>query len=448
MPTAVIVLAAGQGTRMKSDLPKVLHRLAGVPLIAHALASARSLEPERTIVVTGHGGVDVAAAAQQIDPEIVVAVQEEQLGTGHAVQQAAAALADFTGDIVVLYGDTPFISPETLVEMRAGLESGADLVLLGFEATEPGGYGRLVLDAKGDLTAIVEARDVTPEQSTIRLCNSGLLAADRASLFELLDAVRNDNAKGEYYLTDVVALAKARGLSRMVITCPEAETLGINSRTDLAAAEAAFQARARSEALENGVTLVDPATVWFAQDTLIGRDVSIGPNVVFGPAVTIESGATIEAFCHLEGCHVSRGARIGPFARLRPGAEIAEDAHIGNFVEIKNAIVEEGAKANHLTYVGDARVGPRANLGAGTITCNYDGVFKHHTEIGAGAFIGSNSALVAPVRVGDGAVVGAGSVVTRDVPDHALAVSRARQETKPGLGTRMMDRLRKLKAAG
>jgi bifunctional UDP-N-acetylglucosamine pyrophosphorylase/glucosamine-1-phosphate N-acetyltransferase len=447
MPTAVIVLAAGQGTRMKSDLPKVLHPLAGAPLVAHALAVARSLDPERIVVVVGHGGEAVAAAAREIDDRVAVVTQAEQKGTGHAVQQAAPALEGFEGDVVVLYADTPLIRAETVQSMLAARADGAAVVVLGFVAADPGGYGRLVLDEAGDLAAIIEAKDATPEELASPLCNSGLMAADAATLLDLLGEVGNDNAKGEYYLTDVVKLARGRGLRAAVISCPEAETLGVNSRADLAAAEAAFQARARAEALANGVTLTDPASVFFALDTVIGRDVVIGPQVVFGPGVTVESGATINAFCHLEGCHVSRGARIGPFARLRPGAEIAEDAHVGNFVEIKNAIVEEAAKVNHLTYIGDARVGARANVGAGTITCNYDGVFKHRTDIGAGAFIGSNSALVAPVRIGDGALVAAGSVVTEEVPAGALAVARGRQVTKPGLGARLMERLRTMKAA-
>jgi bifunctional UDP-N-acetylglucosamine pyrophosphorylase/glucosamine-1-phosphate N-acetyltransferase len=446
MPTAVIVLAAGQGTRMNSEIPKVLHPLGAAPLVAHALAAARGLEPERTILVVGHGGAAVAAAAQAIDEAIVVVEQAEQKGTGHAVLAAAPALEGFEGDVVVLYADTPLIRPETLEAMLAARAEGAAVVVLGFEAADPGGYGRLIVDAAG-LAAIVEARDATPEQRAIRLCNSGLMAAEAAALLELLDAVEPNNAKGEYYLTDVVKLARARGLRAAAITCPEAETLGVNSRADLAAAEAAFQARARAEALDTGVTLTDPGSVFFALDTVVGRDVVIGPNVVFGPEVTVESGATIHAFCHLEGCHVSRGARIGPFARLRPGAEIAEDAHIGNFVEVKNAIVEEGAKANHLAYIGDARVGAGANIGAGAITCNYDGVFKHHTDIGARAFVGSNAALVAPVSIGDGALVAAGSVITEDVPAGALALGRGRQATRPGLGQKLIERLRALKAA-
>jgi bifunctional UDP-N-acetylglucosamine pyrophosphorylase/glucosamine-1-phosphate N-acetyltransferase len=446
MPVAAILLAAGQGTRMKSEVPKVLHRLASAPLFAHALAAARALEPARAVLVVGHGGAAVAAAARAIDEDIAVVTQAEQKGTGHAVLAAAAALDGFSGDALVLYGDTPLVRPETLRAMLDARAAGADIVVLGFEAADPAGYGRLIVDEAGGLEGIVEERDATPEERAMTLCNSGLLAADFATLRSLLAEVRPDNAKGEYYLTDVVQLARARGLDARAITCPETETLGVNSRADLAAAEAAFQARARAAALANGVMLTDPATVWFALDTVVGRDVAIGPNVVFGPEVTVESGATINAFCHLEGCHVSRGAIIGPFARLRPGAEIAEDAHIGNFVEVKNAIVEEGAKANHLTYIGDARIGRGANIGAGTITCNYDGVFKHRTEIGERAFIGSNTALVAPVSVGDGALVAAGSVIVADVPAGALAVARGRQETKPGLGRRMIERLKALKA--
>ena len=447
MPTAVVVLAAGQGTRMNSDLPKVLHSLAGAPLVAHAMRAADAIERERLVVVTGHGGADVEAAVAEIDDTVLFARQEEQRGTAHAVRAAEAALQGFSGDVIVLYGDTPLIRPETLEAMLAARADGADAVVLGFQAADPTGYGRLVLDLDGSLIAIVEERDATPAEREISLCNSGVIAADCTTLFELLGMVRNDNAKGEFYLTDVVSLARGRGLTAAVIACEEAETLGVNSRADLAAAEAAFQARARAEALETGITLSDPGSVWFSLDTVIGRDVEIGPSVVFGPGVTVESGAVIRAFCHLEGCHVSRGATVGPFARLRPGAELAEDTHIGNFVEIKNAVVDAGAKVNHLSYIGDAHVGAATNIGAGTITCNYDGVFKHHTEIGPRVFVGSNTALVAPVTVGADAMIGAGSVVTSDVPSGALALARARQAIKPGLGARLMERLRAAKAA-
>lgn len=452
MPTSVILLAAGQGSRMKSDLPKVLHPLAGAPLIAHALASARGLDPERIVVVTGVGAEKVGEAIAEIDPEIRIVRQPEQRGTGDAARVALAELADVTGDgdggdVVVLYGDTPFIRPRTLESMLETRAVGAAVVILGFEAADPGSYGRLVLDDKGDLAAIVEAREATKEELAIRLCNCGVVVADAALLPGLVAEIRDDNAKGEFYLTDIVALARARGLTTKAIICDEAETLGVNSRADLAAAEAAFQTRARADAMENGVTLTDPESVWFSHDTHIGRDTVIGPSVFLGPGVTIETGVEILAFCHLEGCHVSRGSRIGPFARLRPGAELAEDTHVGNFVEIKNAIVEEGAKVNHLAYVGDAHVGARTNIGAGTIFCNYDGVFKHHTDVGADVFVGSNSALVAPVSIGDGAMVAAGSTITTDVEAGALAVARGSQVSKPGLALRLMSRLRALKAA-
>jgi bifunctional UDP-N-acetylglucosamine pyrophosphorylase / glucosamine-1-phosphate N-acetyltransferase len=346
--------------------------------------------------------------------------------------------------VVVLYGDTPFIRSETLEAMLTARAT-HDVVVLGFHAADPGRYGRLV--ATGDrLERIVEFKDATEAERAITLCNSGVICASREALFALIADVGNANAAGEYYLTDIVGLARARGLSAGLVTCAEAETLGINTRHELAQAEAAFQARMRREALENGVTLCAPETVYFAQDTVIGRDAVVDQFVVFGPGVTVESGAHIRAFSHLEGAHVSRGAVVGPYARLRTGAELAEDVRVGNFVEIKNAELGEGAKVNHLSYVGDATVGARANLGAGTVTCNYDGVFKHHTDIGEGAFIGSSTMLVAPVRIGAAAVTGSGSVITSDVPEGALALGRAKQETKPALGKRLMDRLRAIKA--
>ena len=446
MPTALIVLAAGQGTRMNSELPKVLHELAGAPLFVHALGAGRALEPDRVVLVAGFGADQVGKAARDLDTEIEVVVQTEQLGTAHAVAQARAALADFAGDAVVLYGDTPFVGGATLEAMAAARAGGADVVVLGFEATDPGRYGRLVVE-DGALTRIVEFKDATDAERAIALCNSGVVAADATTLFGLIEAVGADNAAGEYYLTDIVAVARARGLRAEVVTCDEAETLGINTREELAAAEAAFQARARAEALDNGATLVAPDTVYFAFDTWIGRDAVIEPNVVFGPGVTVENGARIRSFSHLEGCHVSRDAVVGPFARLRPGAELAEGVKVGNFVEIKNAEIAEGAKINHLTYIGDAFVGKGANIGAGTVTCNYDGVFKHHTHIGAGAFIGSDTMLVAPVTVGDGAMTATGTVVTRDVPPGAMAIGRATLELKTGLWTRMFEKLKEKKAA-
>ena len=440
---ALIVLAAGQGSRMQSDLPKVLHRLGGVPLVAHALAAGRALEPEAVVVVAGHGAEAVARAVAKLDPEARIALQQEQLGTGHAVSQALPDLEGFEGRVIVLYGDTPFIGQQTLESLAA---HPADVVVLGFEAADPGRYGRLVTGPEG-LERIVEYKDADEAVRAIRLVNSGVLAADAALLREFLPRIGNRNAAGEYYLTDIPELARAAGHRVEVVTCDESETLGINTRAELARAEAAFQARARAQALEDGVTLTDPATVWFALDTCIGRDAIIGQNVVFGPGVTVESGAEILPFCHLEGCHVSAGATVGPFARLRPGAELGGDVHVGNFVEIKNAVLDEGVKVGHLTYLGDAHIGEATNIGAGTITCNYDGVGKHRTEIGAHAFIGSDTMLVAPVRVGARAMTGSGSVITEDVPDDALALGRARQVTKPGLATRLMQALRQKKGS-
>ncbi|MBK5927161.1 bifunctional UDP-N-acetylglucosamine diphosphorylase/glucosamine-1-phosphate N-acetyltransferase GlmU [Rhodobaculum claviforme] len=440
MAVALIVLAAGKGTRMASDLPKVLHRLAGAPLVWHGLRAGAALAPELRVVVVGHGGTEVAAAVREFDPDAVIVRQSETLGTAHAVAQAVPALAGFAGDAVVLYGDTPFLSEETLGALLAA-RARADVVVLGFEAADPGGYGRLVMD--GDrLARIVEAKDATDAERAITLCNSGVVCADAGVLAELVAAVGCDNAAGEYYLTDIVGLAAARGLTATAVRCAEAETLGINTPAELAAAEAAFQTRARADAVARGVSMPGPETVFLAYDTEIGGGASVDPHVVFGPGVTVETGAVIRAFSHLEGCHVSRGATVGPFARLRPGAELAEDSRVGNFVEIKNATLGEGAKVNHLSYVGDAEVGAGANLGAGTVTCNYDGVSKHRTEIGAGAFIGSATMLVAPVRVGAGAMTGSGSVITEEVPDGALALARARQLTKPGLAARLMARLR------
>ncbi|MBN8631421.1 MAG: bifunctional UDP-N-acetylglucosamine diphosphorylase/glucosamine-1-phosphate N-acetyltransferase GlmU [Rhodobacterales bacterium] len=444
MQVSVIVLAAGQGTRMNSDTPKVLHQVAAAPLLHHAMRASMSLDPERTVVVVGHGAEAVTKAALAENPDAQIVVQAEQLGTGHAVRQALPALEGFAGKVIVLYGDTPFITPETLEKLA---NSAADVTVLGFHTdSRPQRYGRLVMEGDA-LLRIVEYKDATEAERAITLINSGVVACDAAVLADLVAGLTNTNAAGEYYLTDIPAAARARGLSATAVTCPEAETLGIDTRASLAEAEAAFQARARAEALENGVTLTAPETVFFALDTHVGRDAIIGPNVMFGPGVTVESGAEIKGFCHLEGCHISRGATVGPFARLRPGAELAEDVHVGNFVEIKNAILDEGVKVGHLTYLGDAHVGEHTNIGAGTVTCNYDGVMKHRTTIGKRAFIGSDTMLVAPVTVGDGALTASGSVITEDVPAEAVAIGRARQVTKPGLATRMFERLRAIKAA-
>ncbi len=440
MQTALVILAAGMGSRMKSDIPKVLHEVAGLPLIGHAMKAGASVSPARTVVVTGHGADAVEAVVARLDPDAVCVRQAEQLGTGHAVDQAREALAGFKGTVIVLYGDTPFVSAETLQALVASSET-SDVTVLGFEAQDPALYGRLITDGDA-LERIVEAKDASEEELAVTLCNSGVIAAGCETLFKLIADVGNENASGEYYLTDVVGLARDKGLSATYVTCPEAETMGINDRAQLASAEGVFQSRARHEAMLSGVTLAEPDSVYFAHDTEIARDVWVGPNVVFGPGVSVREGARVQAFSHLEGCVVGSDATVGPFARLRPGADLASGSRVGNFVEIKNAVIEQGAKVNHLSYVGDAHVGAAANIGAGTITCNYDGVMKHRTEIGAGAFVGSNTLLVAPVKMGAEAMTASGTVVTEDVPDGALAIGRAKAVIKPGFARKLMQLLR------
>ena len=444
MSINLVILAAGKGTRMKSDSAKVLHKVAGAPLLIHAMKAGISLEPQNIVIVAGHEADAVSAAALAYDESAQIVLQTEQKGTGHAVLCTKDALQGATGDLLVLYGDTPFISPETLDTMRSARAS-FDVVVLGFEAADPARYGRLVMNGN-TLERIVEFKDASDKERDISFCNSGVILCSTEHMFELLAQVTNDNAGEEYYLTDIIGLARAAGLSATAVACAEAETMGVNSRADLAAAEAAFQARARADALEAGVTLTAPETVFFAHDTYVGPDTIIEPNVIFGPEVTIENGAHIRAFSHLEGAHVSRGAVVGPYARLRPGAELSENVHVGNFVEIKNATLAEGAKANHLTYIGDATIGEGTNIGAGTITCNYDGVFKHHTHIGARAFIGSNTMLIAPVSVGDEAMTATGAIVNKDVPDGALAISRIPQDNKLNLARKLFDTLRAKKA--
>ena len=427
--TAAIVLAAGLGTRMKSNLPKVMHKVAGRPLVNHVLETLAEQQIGRVVVVIGP---EMDALAKAVAPH-ATAVQHDRRGTAHAVQQAEDALKDFAGDIVIVYGDTPFIGGATIARMRearAGAHKPA-VVVLGFTPGDPGGYGRLVTSDAG-LERIVEAKDATPAERAITLCNSGIMLVEAKALWQLLAHVTPNNAKNEFYLTDIVGLARKAGMSCAVVEGDEDELLGINSRVELAEAEAIYQRRRRRQAMENGATLTAPETVYFSADTKVGRDVEIGPFTVFGPGVTVDDHAVIKGFCHIEGAHIAGGAIVGPYARLRPGADIAADAHIGNFVEIKNASVETGAKVNHLSYVGDARVGAKANVGAGTITANYDGYNKSRTDIGAGASIGSNSVLVAPVKVGDGAMTGAGAVVRKDVPADALALNSSRQETREG----------------
>lgn len=443
--TAVVVLAAGHGTRMNSRVPKVLHPLAGRPMIRHLMSTLEALEPERQVVVIGP---EMQAVAEAVAPH-PTALQSERLGTGHAVIAARDALAGFDGDVLIVFGDTPLLSAATLSRMFDVRRSPAApaVVVLGFCPADPGDYGRLVVDDGGALEAVVEAADATSEQRAIGLCNSGVMAVDGSRLFGWLDRLSNANSKGEYYLTDVVALARSDGLPCAFVEGPEDELLGVNSREDLAVAEHLVQNQLRAKAMAAGATLIDPQSVHFSYDTVLGRDVVIEPFVVFAPGVCIGDDVYIRGFCHMLGASIESGAEVGPFARLRPGASIGPGAHIGNFVEIKNARVEHGAKVNHLTYIGDARIGAGANVGAGTITCNYDGFFKQHTEIGAGAFIGSNTSLIAPVRVGDGAIIGAGTVVTCDVPDDALALTRVPHAVKPTWARTFRERRRAEKAA-
>ena len=443
-PLAVIILAAGQGTRMKSALHKVLHPVAGRPMLLHLLASVEPLNPQRKVVIVGAGRDQVESAVAGMGVEI--AVQKEQLGTGHAVLQARDALGHFAGDVLILYGDVPLVSTATMREMLDRLNQGDEprSVVLGFRPDNPGAYGRIVADGQGVIDKMVEYKDATAEERQITLCNSGLMAVRSMDLFVLLDTIGNDNAAGEYYLPDIVMLP---GATSAVIESDAEEVAGVNSRVELATVEASWQRRRRDQAMRDGATLIAPETVFFSHDTYLGRDVVVEPNVVFGPGVVVEDGVTIHAFSHLEGARIMAGAEIGPYARLRPGAVIGTSAKVGNFVEIKKSVLGEGAKANHLSYIGDATVGAGANIGAGTITCNYDGFFKYQTEIGAGAFIGSNSALVAPVKVGDGAIVGAGSVLTRDVDADALALTRAKQEARPGWAGRFRAMMKAKKAA-
>ena len=443
MSIAVVILAAGKGTRMVSEIPKALHKVAHASLLEHTMRAAAILAPERTVVIVGHEGERVALEAQRINDGAFIAEQKEQLGTAHAVSMAKDALSGFQGDILVLYADTPFISAETMEKIRDA-RAISDLVVLGFKAEDPARYGRLITN--GDqLERIVEYKDASEEERAITLCNSGVMAGSAPLLLSLIEEIGNENSSGEYYLTDCVALAHDTGKTTKVVMCDEKETLGVNSRQDLAIAEAAFQKRTRQEHMQNGVTLLMPETVFFSFDTIIGRDSVVEQNVVFGPEATIESAAHIKAFCHIEGAHVSEGSIVGPFARLRPGAELGEQVRVGNFVEIKNAVIGDWAKINHLSYIGDAEVGASANIGAGSITCNYDGVMKHRTTIAEGAFIGSNTMMVAPVNIGKDAMTASGSVITNDIPEGALALARASQKNKIGMARKLMDIFKKRK---
>ncbi len=425
---------------MKSAREKVLHEVAGTAMLAHVIANAQAAGFARKAVVLAPGMKQARALVEAEAGDIEVFTQSEQLGTADAVLAARSAIENFDGDVIVLYADTPLLRAETLVKLKDALAGGADVVVLGFEAADPSGYGRLIETAQGALVAIREDKDASTSERAINLCNSGVMAFKGAHLLGLLEKIGSDNAKGEFYLTDAVGLAHEQGLQPVAVRCEEAETLGVNSRAELARAEAIMQERLRSAAMAGGATLVAPETVYLSCDTRIGRDVLIEPHVVIGTGVDLAEGATVRAFSHLEGARVGEGAVVGPYARLRPGAEIGAGARIGNFVEVKNATFEEGAKANHLSYIGDAHVGVRANIGAGTITCNYDGFDKHRTEIGEGAFIGSNSALVAPVTIGKGAYVGSGSTITKNVADDALAVTRATQEVREGWAAKVRKR--------
>lgn len=443
-PVATIILAAGKGTRMKSDLHKVLHPIAGRPMLMHLMASAANLAPARQVVIAGHGRDQLEKA---LGETATIAVQDPQLGTAHAVQQAQAALAGFDGDVLVLYGDVPFVNTATMRAMLERLHHGDSpaVVVLGFAPADPLQYGR-VIEQDGRILKMVEHKDATEAERACRVCNSGLMAMRSADLFGLLARVGNENAAGEYYLPDVVNIAIADGRTcAVVVTADEEEVAGINSRAELAQAEGRWQQRRRAQAMADGASLIAPETVWFAWDTELGRDVLIEPNVFFGPGVTVADHVTIHAFSHLEGATLAEGVHIGPYARLRPGTKLGEKVKIGNFVEVKNTTMHKGSKANHLTYLGDADVGAGANIGAGTITCNYDGYFKHKTVIGERAFIGSNSALIAPIKIGADAIVAAGSAVSRDVADGELRMVRAEQLIKPGWADQFHDAMKKKK---
>jgi bifunctional UDP-N-acetylglucosamine pyrophosphorylase/glucosamine-1-phosphate N-acetyltransferase len=439
MSKAAVILAAGQGTRMKSALPKVLHKVAGLPLLGHVVAALKGAGVDHIVVVTSAAGEEVRAYAKALGAQS--AIQQQQLGTGHAAASAREALKDFSGTLLIVNGDMPLVTSDTIAECLSA-QARTGLALLAFNAADPASYGRVLLGPDGFLDRIVEYKDASESERSVTLCNAGCYAADARKFFRWAGALKNDNAQKEYYLTDVPAQARAEGVACAIAVTDEVSVSGVNSRAELAQAEEKFQARFRARLLKDGVTMTAPETVFFTNDTVVENDVEIEPFVVFGPGVTIRSGARLRSYSHLEGATVARGAIVGPFARLRPGALIGEDAHIGNFVEVKNTVIEKGAKANHLTYLGDAKVGAGANIGAGTITCNYDGFTKSTTEIGAGAFIGSDTALVAPVKIGDGAITAAGSVITKDVAADALALARSVQVEKPGWAKAFRDRQR------
>lgn len=439
-----IVLAAGLGTRMKSNLPKVMHEIGGLPLVGHVVKALKQAGSDRISVVTGPDMPELEKLVQNLAPEAHCHVQHERLGTAHAALAARSALASPSDDVLILFGDTPLVTADTIGKVRRALSDGADLAVLGFETQQPFGYGRLLTD-NGQLVAIREEKDASEAERRITFCNSGIMGFSGQHALSLLDAIGNANAKSEFYLTDAVEIANSRGLKVVAVSGSEVETQGINTRAQLAACEEDFQVRMRNFALENGCTLLAPHTVYFSHDTVLESDVVVEQNVVFAPGVRVASGARIRAFSHLEGASVGRNSAVGPYARLRPGAVLGADTRVGNFVEVKNTTFEDGAKANHLSYIGDASVGSKSNIGAGTITCNYDGYLKHRTEIGAGSFVGSNSTLVAPVSLGSGTFVAAGSVITDDVDQDSMAFGRARQIVKEGKAKQLRERLKAAK---
>jgi bifunctional UDP-N-acetylglucosamine pyrophosphorylase/glucosamine-1-phosphate N-acetyltransferase len=441
-----IILAAGESTRMKSSISKVLHPVAGRPMIAHVMQAVAGAGVNAAALVVGRDADNVTATARTIGISVEPYFQKERLGTGNAVLAARAAIENGYDDVLIAYGDVPLLTSETLNRARHALVNGVDVVVIGFHTDKPTGYGRLLVE-NGELIAIREEKDATEEERKVTWCNSGLMVINGRHALDLLDRIGNNNAKGEYYLTDVVEIARSLGRRVVAVDAPETELTGCNNRAELAYIERLWQERARHQFMIDGVSMIAPETVFLAWDTKIGQDALIEPNVVIGPGVTIEPGAVIHAFSHLEGAHVSTGATVGPYARLRPGANLAANSKVGNFCEVKKAEIGEGAKVNHLTYIGDAFVGAGSNIGAGTITCNYDGINKHETRIGANSFVGSNSSLVAPVSIGDGAYIGSGSVITGDVPADALALGRARQEIKPGRATVLRERAKAFKEA-
>ncbi len=443
----VIVLAAGMGTRMKSAHPKVMHAIAGKPMVGHVIDLGKDLGAQKCAVVIGPEMEALENTVRDQKADVQIYVQKDRLGTAHAVLQARQAIEGHEGKVLVLYGDTPLLTRQALQGLLDQLDQGASVGVLGFETPDPSGYGRLLLGEDGALLAIREHKDASQQERAVTFCNSGVMGFQGATMLSLLDKIGNDNANEEYYLTDAVELARQAGLKTVASVCPQEDVLGVNDRVQLGQAEQIFQTRRRQQAQQDGATLIAPETVFFSHDTQIGRDVIIEPNVVFGPNVTVNDGAHIYSFCHLEGATIKQGALIGPYARLRPGADVGPGAKIGNFVEVKKATIQDGAKVNHLTYIGDADVGSGANIGAGTITCNYDGFFKHKTVIGAQSFVGSNSSLIAPVNIGEGAYIGSGSVISEDVEPDALAITRPERRSFPRWAVRYRQAQKRKKEA-